>query len=541
MNSLKKIDWNAFTILAVAMCLWMFSNAWTALSLSAEWRLVHDAPILHYTASMIFKGHLPYRDIIEINLPFTYWLHMLAIAVLGNGDLPFRQFDQIWMFLTGGAIVWLCWRKNPWLSVTAACGYMVIHVSDGPASMAQRDFLMTPFLVAGAAAAMEANRRREYQWAWWLGAGTLIGCAAAIKPIALLLAALIIGFFAYPERKDWRKWVLPSVYVGAGLALPLAASLIWLLANGIFDDFLEVITKLVAAIYVPVEIKDWLQKSAALTTSIIMLMFVTHCGRDEQTKAQYAVIQAGLVYALLHYVLQRKGFWYNLYPALAFGGAALCYGLKGLYDRLIFEGRLVVAAAMFSACVYGSQVGLLAPEGLRGDLWLRPFFNQLDTEYANAQRAVIEDFPEKETPGAQWKVHFFDYTHCALWNYAYHKHWEPTSRFLHPYPFYLHTPVMKEWRKEMLADFTANPPDIMFVCKQSWPLEDGTVYKVIDGKDGNTDISGFFATTYRQVYQNGMYRIYARKKPEDQTPVEAIKNKGKKKAKNAKRSRRHAR
>lgn len=516
-----------FAWLSLGVMLWMAWNAATAIFISLDWPLVHDAPILHYVASMIFKGYMPYRDIIEINLPFTYWLHMLAIVAFGDGDFAFRLFDLSGLLLSASLIAALCWRKAPMLGVAAGLAFVVLHVSDGAASMGQRDFLMVPFLLGAALCVLHAGAQDPRRSARaWLLAGVCAGCAASIKPIAVLLPVLLLAVAAIDEKwntKNFQRFRTPCLRMAIGFALPFLAALVWLLHNGIIEYFLDVMMNLVAAIYAEVESPDWFEKSGVLVTATLVISLITYVGHaGEERSRRHMLLQAGILYGLLHYVLQRKGFWYNLYPTYAFAGAALACSLRGFTQRLRVEGKLIVCLALFGACIYASPVGLLAPSSLYGAEWLNPYFKQLDDNMKAARARVLGEFPDMQRQDMiKWRVHFFDFSVGALWAYAYREGWEPVSRFQHPYPFYMaeNNPAMQHYREEMLAGFEKQLPHVMVVSKQSWPRADGVVYDVIEGKDGNTDISSFFKTHYQLAYANGMYRIYALVNPDKPKPV----------------------
>lgn len=502
-----------FSWLAVVVTVWMAWNCYQGISESLNWRLVHDSPILHYVASMMFKGYMPYRDMIEINLPLTYWIHMSAIAVFGDGDFAFRLFDLFWAFATAALVAFLCGPRFAVMGVGAGLLYVVLHIAGSAASMGQRDFLMTLFLVASAACALHAGMaagRRERML--WVLCGVFAGGAAAIKPIAIVLPAFLFTAVYIAEgwkpRQAWRG-IIP---VCVGLAFPFLLIAAWLVQVGIADAFADVMFNLVATIYTEVRSSDWAEKSGLLLSAGLMISLLTYAGHDGQERSRrHLILQACVWYGVLHYILQRKAFWYNLYPFYAFASAAIACSLEPFINRLRAEGRLIAGIAVLAACGYTSSVGLLSPAGMYGAEWLQPYFKQLDDNMESARAEVLAQFPGlMQQPDAHWRIHFSDFTVAALFAYAYREGWEPVSRFQHPYPYYMagRSERMSRYREEMLEGFTKSPPHIIIISKQSWPLPDGRVYDVIDGKDGNKDISGFYAQHYKLHYMNGMYRIY---------------------------------
>src|SRR5579864_5585881 len=79
---------------------------------SMGWPFYADAPILQYVAWRILEGAAPYRDILEMNMPGTYLLHILCLELFGRGDLAFRLFDLFFCLLAAGGIGLLGWRQS---------------------------------------------------------------------------------------------------------------------------------------------------------------------------------------------------------------------------------------------------------------------------------------------------------------------------------------------------------------------------------------------------------------------------------------------
>ncbi len=58
-----------------------------------HWPLVGDAPLMHYVVFLIGRGLVPYRDIVDINMPGTYAIEGLVIHLFSGGALAWRLFD----------------------------------------------------------------------------------------------------------------------------------------------------------------------------------------------------------------------------------------------------------------------------------------------------------------------------------------------------------------------------------------------------------------------------------------------------------------
>src|SRR5215510_16592410 len=64
------------------------------------WPLVGDATIFHLIAGQMTMGAVPYRDIIDVNMPLTYDIHAAVVAIGGMSDVAWRVFD-----LTAAAVM----------------------------------------------------------------------------------------------------------------------------------------------------------------------------------------------------------------------------------------------------------------------------------------------------------------------------------------------------------------------------------------------------------------------------------------------------
>jgi hypothetical protein len=60
---------------------------------SLDWPLVGDATIFHFIAGQVQMGAVPYRDIVDINMPLIYYIHAAVVAIGGMSDVAWRAFD----------------------------------------------------------------------------------------------------------------------------------------------------------------------------------------------------------------------------------------------------------------------------------------------------------------------------------------------------------------------------------------------------------------------------------------------------------------
>ena len=66
---------------------------------SRHWPILHDAAIMHYVVFLMDHGMLPYKDVIDINMPGAYMAEWFAIHVFGSGPLGWRGYDAFTMLI----------------------------------------------------------------------------------------------------------------------------------------------------------------------------------------------------------------------------------------------------------------------------------------------------------------------------------------------------------------------------------------------------------------------------------------------------------
>lgn len=58
-----------------------------------HWPFVGDEAIIRYVDFLISRGKVPYRDILDINLPGSYAADWIAVRVFGPSSVAWRFFD----------------------------------------------------------------------------------------------------------------------------------------------------------------------------------------------------------------------------------------------------------------------------------------------------------------------------------------------------------------------------------------------------------------------------------------------------------------
>jgi hypothetical protein len=458
---------------------------------SRGWPLVHDAPIMHYIAWRIGEGAAPYRDLFDMNMPGVYLVHVLALRLFGAGDAGWRAFDLLWLAGTAGCAAALAagWGR------LAACGaglfFAAYHLAGGAWQAGQRDFLLCPFLLlAVLGVARWAERRQPLSLAW---GGMALGAGVTIKPHAAALAAgLLVAVLVLARRGGIAPWA-PMARFAAGLALIPLLVVAWVGARGalgawsrlVFDYLLPLYSRLGRpAEWTFYRWHVWLALGAGALLSLGAALARGRLG------TRHALAALGLLYGLVHFFGQGKGWEYHLYPLAAFA-AVLLFAEVG---RLAGERR-PLAAAPLAACAM-TAVALLAVKGVEAS----------DAAWVAAKErrvaAVARVLDGRLAPGDT--VQALDTTEGGAHALLRLRARQP-SRFVYDFPFYhdAGTPTIRGLRAELIRDLDASPPRFVVLFEHGWPA--GGYERV----ERFPELAARLAR-YRIEARGDGYRIYAR-------------------------------
>jgi hypothetical protein len=431
-----------------AVVLWLVGR-------SVTWPVVHDVPLMHYVAWRISEGAVPYRDVFDMNFPGVYLLHLLVVRVLGTGDLAWRVFDLAWLgALALGAAVFAV----PWGRAAAAAVVMLLalyHLSGGAWQAGQRDFLLCPFLVAGALGVvrwMESGRRSALAWG-----GVALGASMTIKPHTLVLTAAL-GVMVTVAAWRVGGGVTPLACFAAGVAVAPLAVVGWLAVAGalpawraiVFDYLLPLYSRLGRTadwnVYRPYV---WIPIGAGALLSAAAALAARRFG------ARHAVAVLGVVYGIVHFVAQGKGWEYHLYPLATFALVLLVAELPAAPRRWRVAALPVVLSVVITFVLLADKALAVSPAG-----WER--------EKADSARRLAAEIAPMLAPGDTVQV--FDTTEGGVHALLRLGVREPT-RFLYDFHFFHDTehPTIRALRAELLRDLDARPPALIVLFERGWP------------------------------------------------------------------------
>jgi hypothetical protein len=424
--------------------------------LSLPWPLIHDAPIMHYVAWRIAQGAVPYRDLFDMNFPGVYLLHLLVLKTLGAGDAAWRLFDLLWLGLASLLVAALA---RPWGRLAAIGGalfFAAYHLGGGAWQAGQRDFLLCPFLLAGA---LGVARWRERRGAWALVlAGLALGAGVTVKPHAMLLAlALALLALATPGggRSRWRA---PATLAG-GLVLAPLGVVSWLATVGGLAAWREIVFGYLIPLYSRLgRSSPWTVSRWSLWPAIAaaLLLSIGHGLATRRLTFRHAVAMVGLGYGLFHYVLQGKGWEYHLEPLAAFAAVLLFSEVAAvLRARPAALGVPLIAALAILVVLLGHS----GTADAEAD-WIWDKERQV--------RLLTQDLGARLRDGD--RVQVLDTTDGGIHALLRLSVVEPT-RFLYDFHFFhdVDRPVIRALRAELIAGLDLAPPRFVVLFRRGWP------------------------------------------------------------------------
>ena len=418
-----------------------------------HWPVVGDAPLLHYVVFQIDHGRVPYKDIIEMDMPGTYALQWAAIHWLGPGTVGWRVFDFGLVAAIMAAMVAITWPVDWLAGFFGGAMFALIHFRDGPTHTGQRDLMMTALAVVAVAWLLYAVRRQKV-WAAGLF-GLFAGAAATIKPSGQLFGTVLVVLLWWQVR----KLKLGRGYVGAavaGFAIPLLVCGEYLARRGALEAFVGVMRG-IGAYHASLGRPPLLTLIVGSFPSVLLVVAVPALVLmvvDRTWKRwEGQVVLACIVVGAASYIIQGKGFPYHRYPVEAF--------------LLLLCSTLLVGMLRATGWKRGVAVfGLLA-----GALYLAPasaviakHYDWRDQEFQQMLTADLNQLGGAKLDG---KVQCFEMAaECENTLYSM-KLLQATGFMYDCYMFQpVQTPVSLQYREDFWAAIHRNPPEVYVVTDQ---------------------------------------------------------------------------
>jgi hypothetical protein len=444
---------------------WMMpaSAVLTALALLKEvfdasrWPFVHDAPLLHYIVFLMSKGFVPYRDIIDMNMPGTYLLESLGMHVFGGGARGWFLWDLVGvgMIILGSA--WVAGPRCRAAGMIAGCVTSLFHLADGALNLGQRDWIIAGLLIA--AFGCMFHMLRGGRAAWLGGAALLIAVAASVKPPAILFDLIMLGALGSRECREPKRALIWAV---GGTSVPIVVIGLFLAKWHAIGSFVTTIRGLIPyyaslqRIALPVLIWSGVGRFQQIFLSVAagaLALFLIR--RGWRSFASTALLLGSLAGAVT-YIWQDKGWAYQRYPVIAFTALLIAMEIeKGIRSR---GSSKWVAASMLAAMVLILPCGALLRE--RHSTYPTGTMIHLESDLTRIGGAQLSNH-----------VQCLDMTHGECVNVLYREHLVESTGTI--YDFYLFpqrsTPLTDELQSRFLRQVSANPPWVFVLSDQDWP------------------------------------------------------------------------
>ena len=204
--------------------------------------LFEDAALYAAVGHWMREGLLPYRDLAEQKPPGMFVLTHLTEIVLGRSSFASRLGELIAIFAMAGACARIARRLAGDAAVAPAVFIGVALSSSlfwGVAERGQVEWFQAAITAWGVSFAVGAIYRPHWHTAWL--SGLLLGLACWFKPQGVFVAVGVGGVLIarLGAGHDWRGAARTAAQLVAGAAAISALFVAWMLATGIFDEFLH--------------------------------------------------------------------------------------------------------------------------------------------------------------------------------------------------------------------------------------------------------------------------------------------------------------
>ncbi|HEY6995859.1 MAG TPA: hypothetical protein VH397_19315 [Xanthobacteraceae bacterium] len=453
---------------------------------SLNWPLVGDAAIFHFIASQMQMGAVPYRDIVDINMPLIYFIHLAVVATGGMGDVAWRAFDLAAAALMSSLILALVWPAGRAPAILAALVVLVTHLLLGPYSAGQRDYLMSIAALAATLASARAAENPERRPIDLVLAGACAVTAASIKPSGLILLALPAVAMA---GLRWREaaWIMAGA-AGAGLLLLglLAASgelrAFIAMVRGLMPAYASMGSRTISDVFRDTFV--WLAPTGGLALAAALNIAAP---KPPRLRAMIGLTLFGLI----HLLVQRKGWFYHVYPL---GIGLACWGAWSL-------AALPMLRAALCLTITAATLAWLLP----------PALTRARTYPALRAAAAMQSALENRLPRGA-RVQVLDSDNGAFLAMA-----RAGMRQATPHIQWFSLLLADESvRQEFLHALVADPPAAILLTNAQWPQASG-----FDAADRWPELAALLASGYvldRTGSENGVaWRLYLRRAPSSRT------------------------
>jgi hypothetical protein len=467
-----------------------------------HWPLVHDAPNMHYAVFLMEHGMAPYRDIVDQQMPGSYLMDALVMHTLGSGDVAWVCADVLTGLVCILGCVWIAGPKRRWAGwMGGTLGYLY-HLSGGAANLGERDWFLAVILLVSMGCLFRWVRGEQPAWmaAVWFG----ISLASTIKPLAVLMLAVVAGCMVWQGRR--KRWAASLLWGLAGGLVPAAGLCAFLSCWHAWADFIGTLRGFV--LYYAGQQKAGVRHLlwAAVTPWLMALTagaaYLYVRGRSWRTwESNLVLLGAGTGFLL--YFIQGKGWPYHGYTLAVFLTLWVFLEFDAALERWQDRGSVMVATAL----------AVLAALAVPVLLWNAARANAYSTQTITRLQADLERLGVQNE---QRSVQCMDITQGCL-NVLLRMRRVQATGFL--YDFFLFpehdAPVTEALQAKFLREIEATRPRVIVFTAQVWPGDDSGYYEIARWPDFAAYLQSHYVPGPEMPTGTGAgttgYRIYLRR------------------------------
>jgi hypothetical protein len=231
-------------ILWIVICLAVGSILLLQMYFSLSFKIEHDSPLFLYISyGMARWNFVPFRDILDINMPGVYWCYLIIGQTAGYQQMGYRIVDLIMLVILMG--VSFCWLKkiDARAAFIGAALFGIRYLTFGPRMSFQREYIALFFLIP--AFSLSTNDDGHGKRRLFL-AGIFTGIAVLIKPVTIIFLLPIILVEILSRARDANRssglcLAATLLALAAGLCVPIILLAVYLLQNQALSPFLDLL------------------------------------------------------------------------------------------------------------------------------------------------------------------------------------------------------------------------------------------------------------------------------------------------------------
>jgi hypothetical protein len=425
-----------------------------------------DHAYFAHFAWRVREGAVPYRDLLDQNMPGALLIELLAEGVFGPRMSAIRALDVAWMAITLGVMHRVGSRFLSPLSASVGLVFAIgTYFTLGHHPTAQRDGFCLLFLLVAVVAATETPQSVRGGVLAGLVVGVCTAAAFLLKPPAVLAAAVPATAVLARGRSGVAA---RTAALAASFSVPILALLLYLWRNDALTPFYDSV--------VLFNREYFGERRGSLALLFALLAFA----------ARYPVVGVGMLGMLVGLASSRTRFLAAfslscLLPALGQGKLTDYHLVPFALLLCLWCGHVVVVGLRDSRFAPLSRLAAIAVvfvfafsfvDAFRFENLPRVWLSLARTGDATVRREemdVAKRIQQYSAPGESvlvWGIGTSGLIHTLA-------HRPSPTRFTTDYPFSLDRPdseLVTRWRAEFLRELRAHPPRLVLVVEgDSWP------------------------------------------------------------------------